>query len=185
MNSRYYFISTITLICSASVALFIPRWASLGSDGQYWGLLENCPVCVIASRFIGPIAAVETASKIALLSVWFALGIGFLSLILLFIKSKAIPIQLVFAGIGGVVLSLSTILFVLFLPDGVPVKLGLSSYVAFFGGLISLLNATLGFREESTDNSVLEERNSRAPSRLSEASAAATYGTVNIHNDKY
>ena len=179
--------AAITLLLVGSIISLIANFARLGTQGQSWGLLESCPVCVAAARFIGPIAAVDTASKVAGIMVWASLILALIGLAY-FAQTRIVSsFQTFLVATGGFVLAFAPVTFVLLLPEAVPIHLDSGGYLALFFGVMSMVTATAGLRAESDDEISISEgwgRDSEDEVRSershvsSEASAAATYGAI-------
>jgi len=178
--ARLSLLSISSLLIGSVLALFL-NWAKLGTQGFSWGLLENCPICVAASRFIGPIAAVDTASKVAAIMVWLALILGLIGLAYFAQTRVTSTLETVLVAAGAFMLAFAPIVFVMLLPEAVPIHLDVGGYVALFFGVVSLIISTLGLRTETVAEGIAEgwlKDDDDATSRASEASGVATYGAL-------
>jgi hypothetical protein len=172
----------ITLLLIGSILSLLLDWARLGTQGQSWGLLENCPVCVAAARFIGPIAAVDTASRVAGIMVWVSFVLGLIGLAYFSQTRTTSTFETFLVAAGGFVLAFSPVVFVLLLPEAVPIHLAAGGYFALFFGVLSLVIATAGLRADAADGMITDgwakDDDEETSRHSSEASAAATYGAV-------
>lgn len=185
--ARLSFLAICLLIIGSILSLAL-NWAKLGTQGQSWGLLQSCPVCVAAARFIGPIAAVDTASRIAEIMVWVAFMLSLIALAFFAQTRITSNFQTFLTAAGGFVLAFSPVAFVLLLPEAVPIHLDIGGYLALFFGVMAMVTAAAGLRAETEEefdivegwgkDSIDEERSHTG----SEASAAATYGAITKTN---
>jgi hypothetical protein len=182
--ARLSLLAIWVLLLGCTLGLLM-NWAKLGTQGQSWGLLDSCPICVAAARLIGPIAAVDNASRVAAIMVWTALVLGLLGMAYFAVTRATSSLQTFLIAAGGFILAFAPVVFVMLLPEAVPIHLDAGGYVALFFGVMSLVTATAGLRAEAeeeewaaSDISLDEMEMEQISPRGSEPSAAATYGSL-------
>ena len=188
MATRLSFLAISALLLGAILSLVVD-FARLGIQGDSWGLLESCPVCVAAARFIGPIAAVDIASKVAGMMVWVALVLDLIGLSYFAQTRVTSTFQTFLVASGGFILAFSPVVFVLLLPEAVPIHLAAGGYFALFFGVMSMVISTAALRSKIDDEMSQAEdweresedwrrESEEERSYKSEASAIARYGAL-------
>jgi hypothetical protein len=190
-QTRRLLLSLGILFLACMLGLFAP-FARLGRDGQEWALTSSCPICVTAAAFIGPVAAVESASKTALYMIIGGLILIIVVIVMLVDARTATLTQATVTAIAAVIISCAPLIFDKLLPENVPIHLDSGGWSVLFLGLggfvLSCLVALALMEEERAaanefgggdeeENNHLTSNSTKAGSRQPEW-FVASYGSI-------
>lgn len=114
--------------------------------------------------------------------VWMSFVLGLIGLAYFSQTKTTSSFETFLTASGGFILAFSPVVFVMLLPEAVPIHLASGGYIALFFGVLSMVMASAGLRAEAQEEeaeeeelSILEDDENR---RRGSSAAAAAYGSI-------
>lgn len=171
-------LSCLTALAGCLFSLYLP-WARLGQQGQSWSLIEDCPICVVAARFIEPIGQIGNASKTAVGMVYASASCAAACVLIIAQTKKNSRAAQGFSLLSGALLAFAPMVFLLMIPNSIPVHLGVAGYGAVGFGTAALVCAVAALNEAQR-YSVVDVRDGWAATAAADRPVPlATYGATN------